>query len=296
MSSTQQDRLPTLFLYDHPISSYAQKVRMALRLKSLPFTSQTPPNLGSGQPNASFQSANPRLEVPALVITKPDNSTFKVFDSTAILMYLEDAFPFSPSLLPDSAEDRAQARMIEEICDTHYEAINWALGEIKWFKRAEGAEADRLIAAAKDQTEQIQTYLSTFLSPTKPFFSGDRLGYTDLCVAPILNRSIINSFAPPPNSPLALWLQRISSIPCIAETFAEVEAAAPMMAKMGPEAWKKGAGRRREYRDHRLEWMVKNGAMEIVEKGLRDGNVRFSWPYPREELHEQHEQQGRGKL
>ena len=36
--------------------------------------------------------------------------------------------------------------------------------------------------------------------------------------------------------------------------------------------------RRREYRDHRLEWMVKSGGIEVVLAGLRDGNIRFSWP------------------
>lgn len=37
-------------------------------------------------------------------------------------------------------------------------------------------------------------------------------------------------------------------------------------------------GRRREYRDHRLEWMVKSGGIEVVLAGLRDDNIRFSWP------------------
>ncbi|MCJ2125211.1 hypothetical protein [Methylobacterium sp. J-077] len=37
-------------------------------------------------------------------------------------------------------------------------------------------------------------------------------------------------------------------------------------------------GRRREYRDHRLEWMVRSGGVEVVLAGLREGNIRFSWP------------------
>ena len=37
-------------------------------------------------------------------------------------------------------------------------------------------------------------------------------------------------------------------------------------------------GRRREYRDHRLEWMVKSGGIDIVLAGLRDRNIRFPWP------------------
>ena len=43
------------------------------------------------------------------------------------------------------------------------------------------------------------------------------------------------------------------------------------------EAFKTGR-KVREYRDHRLEWMIKSGGIEVVLAGLRDGNIRFSWP------------------
>jgi RNA polymerase-associated protein len=36
--------------------------------------------------------------------------------------------------------------------------------------------------------------------------------------------------------------------------------------------------RRREYRDHRLEWMVKSGGIDFVLAGLRDNSIRFPWP------------------
>ena len=44
---------------------------------------------------------------------------------------------------------RAEARMIEDVCDTLYEAINWGLSEIRWFKRAEGAQAEDMKATAR---------------------------------------------------------------------------------------------------------------------------------------------------
>ncbi|KAF7188133.1 Glutathione S-transferase theta-2 [Pseudocercospora fuligena] len=265
-----------LFLYDHPMSSYAQKVRMALRHKGLPFDKETPENLGAGHPNAAFSQANIRMEVPALI-----DGDFKIFDSTAILMYLEDAYPDTPSLFPSNdPKSKAEARMIEEILDTHYEAINWALGEINWFKRAEGAEAERLRAAAAEQIQQIQDWLSTQLG-SKPFFSGEKVGYADFAVAPILNRSVINGNGPAPGSPLEVWWKRCGEVPAIKQTWDEVAEAAPKMAGLGPEAWKKGSGRKREYRDHRLEFLIKNGGIGIVQKGLEDDNIRFSWPHPR---------------
>jgi len=107
-----------MLLYEHPLSSYAQKVKIALREKSLVFDKQTPGAIGTGKANGPFAAASPRNEVPALV-----DGDVAIFDSTIILEYLEDKFP-SPPLLPRDPAARAKARMIEEVCDTLYEAIN----------------------------------------------------------------------------------------------------------------------------------------------------------------------------
>ena len=135
-----------MLLYEHPLSSYAQKVKIALREKGLDFTVETPPALGSGKADGKFAAASPRNEVPALV-----DGDVRIFDSTIILEYLEDKFP-SPPLLPSDPAARANARMIEELCDTLYEAVNWGLSEIRWFKRAEGEQAEKMTATAQRQT------------------------------------------------------------------------------------------------------------------------------------------------
>jgi glutathione S-transferase/RNA polymerase-associated protein len=36
---------------------------------------------------------------------------------------------------------------------------------------------------------------------------------------------------------------------------------------------------RREYRDHRLEWMIKTGGLEIVRAGLEKNDIRFIEPF-----------------
>ncbi|MGA0840627.1 MAG: hypothetical protein ACO3P1_12125, partial [Pseudomonadales bacterium] len=38
---------------------------------------------------------------------------------------------------------------------------------------------------------------------------------------------------------------------------------------------------KREYRDHRLEWMVKSGGFEVVREGLEKNNIRFIEPFTR---------------
>ena len=36
---------------------------------------------------------------------------------------------------------------------------------------------------------------------------------------------------------------------------------------------------KREYRDHRLEWMIKSGGLQIVADGLEKNNIRFIEPF-----------------
>jgi glutathione S-transferase/RNA polymerase-associated protein len=36
---------------------------------------------------------------------------------------------------------------------------------------------------------------------------------------------------------------------------------------------------KREYRDHRLEWMIKSGGLQIVVDGLEKNNLRFIEPF-----------------
>ena len=33
---------------------------------------------------------------------------------------------------------------------------------------------------------------------------------------------------------------------------------------------------KREYRDHRLDWMMRSGGLDVVLRGIEAGNIRFS--------------------
>ncbi len=259
-----------MLLFEHPLSSYAQKVKIALREKRIPFEATVPEDFGTGRADTQFAAANPRREVPVLLA--PDGTP--IFESSVIVDYLETCFP-EPPLLPADPLARARARMTQAVCDAQYEAVNWAWGEILWFRRATGARADRLRAVARRDTETLQRWLAERLGDS-PWFNGDRFGYADLAVAPMVNRSNHYGLGPPPGSPLALWHARAAARPAVADTFAEFDAAAARMASV-PDFYTT-AGRRREYRDHRLEWMIRSGGIDIVLDGLRNNTIRFSWP------------------
>jgi len=256
-------------LYEHPLSPYAQKVKIALREKGLAFDLQLPGGLGAGGASGPFVEASPRAEVPALV-----DGDVRIFDSTIILEYLDDAYP-DPAMRPASAAERARVRMLEEVMDTHFEAINWGLSEIRWFRRAEGAAAEALFAAAKRQTEGFYAWLQKQLGD-REWFNGDRFGWGDLSVVPYLNGSVGQGNPPAEGSKLAAWLARANARPSVAACVADIAqlnagASMPNVAEMVEKGLFK-----REYRDHRLEWMIKSGGLDVVVKGLERDNIRFA--------------------
>ncbi len=264
----RQRRLAAMVtVYEHPLSPYAQKVKIALREKAVSFDLALPGGLGAGGAGADFLAANPRAEVPVLI----DGET-AIFDSTIILEYIEDRWP-TPSLLPEDAAERARVRMIEEVMDTHFEAINWGLGEVNWFQRAKGDLANTLTVNAARQTQGFFRWLEAQLGE-RAWFNGAAFGWGDLCVAPFVGTSISVGNAPTAGSKLAAWVERAFARPSVAETVKEARAfdrgdvnVADLVAR---------GLFKREYRDHRLEWMIKSGGLEVVLRGLEAGNIRFA--------------------
>lgn len=266
-------------VYDHPLSPYAQKVKIALTEKGVAFDAPLPEALGSGQVAAAFHAASPRGEVPALL-----DGDVAIFDSTVILEYIEDRWP-EPALMPETPAQRARVRMIEDVMDTHYEAINWGLAELVHFGRGEGELADHLRARAGQQAHQWQAWLTTQLG-SAPWFNGGSFGWGDLAVIPYINGSVGFDLGPEPGTALHDWQQRANARPSVAAA----NAAATTMAMGRSEAARAGMQAvrtmlergefKREYRDHRLEWMIKSGGIDVVLDGLARDNIRFTPEFP----------------
>ena len=254
-------------LLEHPLSPYAQKLKIALTEKSVPFEVRTPDAIGSGQ--STFVDDNFRLEVPVLYVDgRP------LFDSTVILEFIEERWP-EPRLRPADPWAAARARTVEEVCDTHYEAITWGLSEIRNFRRATGEQAEAMQARAGEQLGRLNAWLERELGDA-PWFGGDRFGWGDLSAAPFVQGAAGFGFGPAEGSPLHAWLKRCRERPSVASAFEAARAAAVAMSQVADVV---AAGLfKRQYRDHRLEWMVRTGGLDIVQRGLERDNIRFTQP------------------
>jgi glutathione S-transferase/RNA polymerase-associated protein len=251
-------------------------VKIALLEKGVSFDAPLPDAIGSGAATGAFANASPRGEVPALL-----DGDVAVFDSTVILEYIEERWP-DPPLLPVNLVDRARVRMLEDTMDTHFEAITWGLSEIINFGRADGELAATLQSGAGEQLSAWYQWLNAQLGD-RPWFNGESFGWGDLAVAPFVNGAVGFGHTPVAGSSLAEWLHRANtrdSVAQCAKAAAEVGFDSDAISlEAVREAMDSGLFKR-EYRDHRLEWMVKTGGIEVVREGLEKHNIRFIDPFP----------------
>ena len=107
-----------LRLYSYWRSSAAWRVRIGLALKGLACTIE-PVHLlhdGGQQHAPDYAALNPQQLVPLLL-----HGQRAVYQSLAILEYLEEAWPASVPLLPATARERARVRGLAQLvaCDIH---------------------------------------------------------------------------------------------------------------------------------------------------------------------------------
>lgn len=255
-----------LKLYEHPLSAYAMKVKIALNEKKLEYETAIPDGMANGTAAGEFVVANPRAEVPTLI-----DDDVRIFDSTVMLEYINEKWP-QPALLPDTPAERARVRMIEDVMDTKYEANNWGTFEVLRYKRASGALGDKLIAFGKRNIESLQQWLQGQLG-TRTWFNGDSFGWADLSVIPYLNRSAGYGYLPPKNSKLLSWFERANQRESVAKVRQQMQGALDKLPDVA-ELLRNGKVVR-QYRDHRLEWMIAAGGVAVVAEGIEKGTIRF---------------------
>lgn len=64
-------------------------------------------------------------------------------------------------------------------------------------------------------------------------------------------------------------MKRTSVAQTVEEALATIPAIETRSQQLQPEAFK------RQYRDHRLEWMIRSGGLQVVLDGLANDDIRF---------------------
>ncbi|MCP3464916.1 maleylacetoacetate isomerase [Bradyrhizobium sp. CCGUVB23] len=154
------------------------RVRVALKLKGLPFK-EIPIDIMSGEQfTPDYDAVNAERVVPTLV-----HDGYRVFQSLAIIEYLDEVSP-EPGLLPTDPADRAYARSLAlvTVADVHPLVTPRVRNHLA---KAFGADGDAITGWAEHWArEGLATYerLLARRSPA-PFVLGATPGIADICIA-----------------------------------------------------------------------------------------------------------------
>jgi len=105
----------SLTLHLHPLSSYCQKVLIALYENGTPFTPHLV-DLSNAEANAAFKKLWPVGKFPVLRDEAADRT---IPESTIIIGYLTQRFPGPVKLIPDRAEAALAVRALDRFYDLH---------------------------------------------------------------------------------------------------------------------------------------------------------------------------------
>jgi maleylpyruvate isomerase len=154
------------------------RVRVALRLKGLPFEETSIDILTGEQFEPAYKAVNAERVVPTFI-----HDGHSIFQSLAIIEYLDDIQP-NPRLVPQDPKERAYARSLAlmTIADVHPLGVPRVRNHLA---KTFGADAKAIEAWGEHWTEEgLATYerILTQRAPS-PFALGAEPGLADICIA-----------------------------------------------------------------------------------------------------------------
>ncbi|KAL4922293.1 Maleylacetoacetate isomerase [Aspergillus aurantiobrunneus] len=176
---------PKVTLYTYFRSSCSARLRIALALKSIPYTSIPINLLKNEQAGTQNTTVNPSAAVPTLIIDHQhqNQSPVTITQSLAALEYLEEAFPtHNPQLLPPASDpsQRALIRTLSSIIACDIQPVT----NLRILKRVAPFGVDRA-AWSKDLIEDGFTAYETIAAHSAGKFSvGDTITMADVCLIP----------------------------------------------------------------------------------------------------------------
>lgn len=163
-------------LHYHPMSTYARRVHMALLEKQIPHELVLVDMAARKHRDPAYLALNPYGRVPTL-----QDEDFLLYESTAILTYLEAVYPQSP-LVPADPRERALVEMHMKLCDIQ---MARQAGTIMFPKRFLPKERwdEKAMAQAKGEIEKHLAILERQIAG-KQYLVADRYTLAEICYTP----------------------------------------------------------------------------------------------------------------
>lgn len=197
-----------LTLHHHPFSTFSRRVRIALIEKNIGCELVEVDMMAGAHRGEAYRKLNPYGRVPTL-----EDDGFVLYESTAILEYLEATHP-QPPLVPADARGRALVAMHMKLCDIQLARQSGTIIFPKRFLPKERWD-EAAMAQAKKEIEKHLVILDSQLAG-KSYLVGDRYSLAEVCYTPFVEFFPLMEIAPPPN--VAAWTRNLLERPSAVQT------------------------------------------------------------------------------
>ena len=199
-------------------SPFAWRVWLALEHKKIPYEMKTI-SFSSGElEKPEFLAVNPRHKVPVIV-----DDGFALYESNAIVEYLEEKYSSGARLFPADTQQRALVRRIIQEADLYLSPSMRLMIEEIFFKPQDQWDTAKIDRGAKAFTDELVTWEQAGMGL---FMVGDALSAADFAVYPVValalrlekkkrDLSIRRMFG----RKLSGWMQNITEQPVIRATW-----------------------------------------------------------------------------
>ena len=200
-------------------SPFSWRVWLALEHKEVPYELKVLSFAAGDTKKPEFVAINPRHQVPTIV-----HDGFALWESTAILEYLDEAFKSGKPLFPGDAKARARIRRLGAEIQSYLrqEGVDPIVDEYFW-KDGAAPDPDKIAKAR----EALQRELGVMARELQgPFLCGDAPTAADFMLYPEVGyvkritfrkpESKLTELLPPG---IAEWAQRIEALPYFDKTF-----------------------------------------------------------------------------
>jgi glutathione S-transferase len=212
----------TLDFYHGHGSPYSWRVWLALEHKAIPYELKLLSFAAGDTTKPEFVAINPRHQVPTIV-----DDGFALWESSAILEYLEERFPAADAaknLFPGDVRARGRIRRLVREAEAYLGAEGIGPITEEYFFKDNAAPDAKRVSAAREAVGRELDYFARELRGA--FLGGDTLTAADLVLYPYLAYVTRLTFRKPETkltelepAKLGDWRKRIEALPFYEKTY-----------------------------------------------------------------------------
>lgn len=199
-------------------SPYAWRVWLGLEHKRIPYTLKTMSFSAGDLKTPAYTAVNPRQRVPAIV-----DEGFALYESVAILEYLDERFADEPRLFPGGVWQRALVRRKVQEADQYYAvAMERIVDQVLFTPQAQWDEA-AIVSARSVLGDELARWESQVEGD---FLAGDAPTAADFTLYPLIALTQRMQRRKPELDVEAMvgptlrgWMDHVEALPCVGATW-----------------------------------------------------------------------------